>query len=37
MASTRGSQSAVKELGCGRVGANPIVPAEQVVNFVGEN
>ena len=33
----RGSQSAVEEFGGGAVGADPIAPAEQVVNFVGED
>jgi len=32
-----GSQSAVEEFGSGAVGADPIAPAEQVVNFVGED
>ena len=30
------SQSAVEEFGGGAVGADPIAPAEQVVNFVGK-
>ena len=32
----RGSQFAVEEFGSGAVGADPIAPAEQVVNFVGD-
>ena len=32
-----GSQFAVEEFGGGAVSADPIAPAEQVVNFVGEN
>ena len=31
-----GSQFAVEEFGGGAVGADPIAPAEQVVNFVGD-
>jgi hypothetical protein len=34
---TRGSQFAVEEFGGGAVGADPIAPAEQVVNFVGDS
>ena len=33
----RGSQSAVEEFGSGAVGADPIVRAEQIVNFVRDN
>ena len=33
----RGSQSAVEEFGGGAVGADPIAPAEQVVNFVRDD
>ena len=33
----RDRQSAVEEFGGGAVGAEPIAPAEQVVNFVGDN
>ena len=32
-----GSQFAVEKFGGGAVGADPIAPAEQVVNFVGKN
>ena len=32
----RGRQFAFKEFGGGAVGADPIAPAEQVVNFVGD-
>jgi hypothetical protein len=31
----KGSQFAVEEFGGGAIGADPIAPAEQVVNFVG--
>ena len=34
---TRDSQFAVEEFGGGAVGADPIAPAEQVVNFVGDD
>ena len=38
IASTQGSQFAVEELGLGgRVDANPIALAEQVVNFIGND
>jgi len=37
LAFARGSQFAVEEFGGGAVGADPIVPAEQVVNFVGDD
>jgi len=33
----RGDQFAVEEFGGGAVGADPIAPAEQVVNFVGDD
>ncbi len=33
----RGSQIAVEEFGSGGVGADPIAPAEQIVNFVGDD
>ena len=33
----RGSQFAVEEFGGSAVGADPIAPAEQVVNFVGDD
>jgi len=33
---TGGSQSAVEKFGSGAVDADPIAPAEQVVNFVGD-
>jgi hypothetical protein len=33
----RGSQCAVEEFGSGAVGADPIAPAEQVVDFVGDD
>ena len=33
---TGGSQFAVEEFGGGAVGVQPIAPAEQVVNFVGD-
>ena len=32
-----GSQCAVEEFGSGAVGPDPIAPAEQVVNFVGDD
>ena len=34
---TRGGQSAIEEFGGGAVGADPIAPAEKVVNFIGED
>jgi hypothetical protein len=37
MAFARGSHPAVEEFGSGAVGADPIAPAEQVVNFIGED
>ena len=33
----RAGQCAVEEFGGGAVGADPIAPAEQVVNFVGDD
>ena len=36
LAFARGSQFAVEEFGGGAVGADPIVPAGQLVNFVGD-
>jgi hypothetical protein len=33
----RGRQSAIEEFDSRAVGADPIAPAEQVVNFVGED
>ena len=36
MAFARGSHSAVEEFGSGAIGADPIAPAEQVANFVGD-
>ena len=33
----RGSQVAVEKFGGGAVGADPIAPPEQVVNFVGDD
>ncbi len=33
----RGRQSAVEEFGGGAVAADPIAPAEKVVNFVGDD
>jgi hypothetical protein len=37
LAFARGRQFAVEEFGGGAVGVDPITPAEQVVNFVGED
>ncbi len=37
MAFARGSHSEVEEIGSGAVGPDPIAPAEQVVNFVGDD
>ena len=37
LAFARGNQFAVEEFCGGAVGADPIAPAEQVVNFVGDN
>jgi hypothetical protein len=34
---TRGSQFTIKEFGGGAVGTDPIAPAEQIVNFVGDD
>ena len=37
MAFARRSHPAVEEFGSGAVGADPIAPAEQVLNFVGDD